>query len=493
MKAAVVNPPFMNGRFSRTSRSPAINKSGTLYWPFWLAHGTGALEEAGHEVLFLDCPAEGINERDMLRMLAEFNPEFTVVDTSTPSIYSDLRIASMIKKYLQHTFVLLVGTHVSALPVQCLKLAPSLDGIAVGEYDTTLVDVAEKLDGGGNSSDVPGLCLNIRGELVDTGPRKMIDDLDSLPFLADIYSRHLDPENYFFAAARFPSVMTITSRGCPYRCSFCVWPQVMHREGYRVRSAEHVAEEFGLFHDHFPGIQEIVIEDDTFSIDSKRVEDISEVLIRNGNRIPWTANVRANLSLEAMRKMKAAGCRLIIVGYESGSQKILNAVNKGTTVEQNMEFAERAGKAGLLVHGCFMAGNPGETPETLEDTFQMSLKLAPDTAQFFPIMAYPGTRLYDQYRKEEKLRTENYNRWVTEEGLHNCVVDLPGLPSETLVEWCNLARKRFYLRPGYLLYKSFQSLRHPFTEGRRTLRAFGTFRKHLFRRSKVSPGEGGGK
>ncbi len=493
MKAAVVNPPFMNGRFSRTSRSPAINKSGTLYWPFWLAHGAGALEQAGHEVLFLDCPAQGINERDMLRMLVEFNPQLTVFDTSTPSIYSDLRIASMTKKRLPDTFVLMVGTHVSALPVQCLKLAPSLNGIAVGEYDATLVEAAEKLDGGDDPAGVPGLCLNIRGELVETAPREMIDDLDSLPFLADVYNRHLNPENYFFAAARFPSVMTITSRGCPYKCSFCVWPQVMHRESYRVRSAEHVAEEFGLFQEYFPGIQEIVIEDDTFSIDSSRVEEISDVLIGNRNHIPWTANVRANLSLAAMRKMKAAGCRLIIVGYESGSQEILNAVSKGTTVAQNMEFAERAGKAGLLVHGCFMAGNPGETPETLEETFQMSLKLAPDTAQFFPIMAYPGTRLYSQYRSEGKLRTENYNRWVTDEGLHDCVVDLPGLPSETLVEWCNSARKRFYLRPEYLMYKGIQSLRHPFTEGRRTLRAFGTFRKHLFRKSDPSRNAGGGK
>jgi len=267
----------------------------------------------------------------------------------------------------------------------------------------------------------------------------------------------------------------------------------MHRESYRVRSAEHVAVEFGLFKEHFPGIQEIVIEDDTFSIDNERVEEISEALIRNRNRIPWTANVRANLSLSAMRKMKAAGCRLIIVGYESGSQEILNAVSKGTTVGQNMEFADRARKAGLLVHGCFMAGNPGETPESLEETFQISLKLAPDTAQFFPIMAYPGTRLYNLYRSEGKLRTENFNRWVTEDGLHDCVVNLPELPSETLVEWCNFSRKRFYLRPGYILYKVLQSLRHPFTEGRRTLRAFGTFRKHLFKRNTASRESGGDK
>jgi radical SAM superfamily enzyme YgiQ (UPF0313 family) len=493
LKTAVVNAPFMDGKFSRTSRSPAINKSGTLYWPFWLAHGTGALEKAGHEVLFLDCPAEGITEHDMLQMLLEFNPKLTVIDTSTPSIYSDIRIASMISSSLPDCFILLVGTHVSALPHKCLRLAPRVNAVAIGEYDDTLVDVAEKLDGGGDLSKVPGLCLNLRGELVDTETREMIEDLDSLPFLADVYRKHLKPENYFFAAARFPNVMTITSRGCPYKCSFCVWPQVMHREKYRVRSAEHVAKEFLLFHEYFPRVQEIVIEDDTFSIDSKRVEEISEVLIRDRNRVPWTANVRANLSLEAMRKMKAAGCRLIIVGYESGSQNILNAVSKGTTVSQNMEFAERAKKARLLVHGCFMAGNPGETAYTLEETFQMSLKLAPDTAQFFPIMAYPGTRLYKQYSREGRLRTRNFDRWVTEDGLHNCVVDLPGLSSETLVEWCNEARKRFYLRPEYLLYKIVQTVRHPFTEGRRTMRAFRTFRKHLFKKNKTVHTEDSGK
>jgi len=129
-----------------------------------------------------------------------------------------------------------------------------------------------------------------------------------------------------------------------------------------------------------------------------------------------------------------------------------------------------------------MAGNPGETPETLEETFLMSLELAPDTAQFFPIMAYPGTRLYDRYRSEGKLSTENFSSWVTKEGLHNCVVNLPGLSSDALVDWCNAARRRFYLRPKYLIYKILQTIRHPFTEGRRTFHAFGTFRKHLFRK-----------
>ncbi len=484
MKIAAVNPPFMNSRFSRTSRSPAIVKSGTMYWPLWMAYGVGSLEREGHDLLFLDCPAEGISDKDLLRRLSEFNPALVFMDTSTPSVNSDLIVAETVKKALPESFLVLVGTHVSALPEKVLKEAPYVDAIAAQEYDITLVETAAALSSGNDLKEVKGLWLNTPAGQMHTGDRPPVENLDSLPFLADVYRKHLKPGNYFFAAARFPSAMMITSRGCPFKCSYCVWPQVLHGGRYRARTAENVADEFMKMQEYFPELQEIVFEDDTFSVDSTRVEELSKALIKAGNRLPWTANTRANLSLEAMRMMKKAGCRLIIVGYESGSQKILNNVVKGTTVKQNLEFADRARKAGLLVHGCFMAGNPGETRETLEETFSMALRLKPDTAQFFPIMAYPGTRLYTQLKKQGCLRTENYSEWLTAEGLHNCVVDLPDLPSEKIVEWCNNARRRFYLRPSYLFYKALQSILHPMTEGRRTLRAFSTFKNHLFRRAR---------
>lgn len=479
MRVSVVNPPFKNGRFSRTSRSPAIVKSGTMYWPFWLSYLVGGLERAGHTVQFLDCPARGIRREDLSSLLCEFGPEMVVMDTSTPSIQSDLAVAEELKDGLPGSRFIMVGTHVSALPLQVLAGAPFLDAVAVGEYDISLVRAASGEDLAG----IPGLGVNTPDGGFLTGPPELVGDLDTLPFLADVYRRHLRPEDYFFAAARFPSVMTITSRGCPYRCSFCVWPQVLHPGGYRARSADNVAAEFRLIAEYFPRVREIVVEDDTFSVDSARVSKVASAIASAGNRLPWTANTRANLSLEAMRTMKAAGCRMLIVGYESGSQEILNGVTKGTTVEQNLEFSARARKAGLMVHGCFMVGNPGETRKTMEQTLEMAMKLRPDTAQFFPIMAYPGTRLYEQYRSQGMLRTEDFSQWLTPEGLHNCVVDLPGLPADELVRFCNHARKRFYLRPSYIAGKALQSVMHPCTEGKRNLKAFGTFRRHLFRGS----------
>ena len=483
MKISVINPPFMDGKFSRTSRSPAIVKSGTMYWPFWLAYAVGTLEEAGHDVVFHDCPATDITRKQLLTKLIENNPSMIVLDTSTPSIYSDLAVSKEIAEILPDSSIFLVGTHVSAKPEEVLLSSPYITGIAVAEYDHTLVDVANSLEQNTDIEKVPGLWITTSGKPLFTGKREFIQDLDSLPLLADVYKKHLKPENYFFAAARYPSVMLITSRGCPFKCSYCVWPQVLHGGTYRSRSADNVASEFMKVQEYFPQVQEIVFEDDTFSVDSKRVTEVSKALIARGSKLPWTANTRANLSLEAMKTMRNAGCRMIIVGYESGSQAILNGVKKGTTVEQNLGFALRAKKAGLLVHGCFMAGNPGETPESLEATLAMAIKLKPDTAQFFPIMAYPGTRLYEQYRQSGNLTTEDYNNWLTKDGLHNCVVDLPGLTSQDLVNWCTYARKKFYLRPSYLFYKAVQTILHPTTEGRRTIRAFSTFRKHLFRRS----------
>lgn len=483
MKVAVINPPFMDGSFSRTSRSPAIVKSGTMYWPFWLAYAVGTLEKAGHDVLFLDCPAEKITRRELISRLQEASPAMIVLDTSTPSIHSDLSVSSEIAGILPDASIFLVGTHVSALPVEVLLSAPYITGIAVAEYDLTIPDVAKTLQNRKNLAHVPGLWLNAPDKPFFTGKRKLVSNLDSLPMLVDVYKKHLKPENYFFAAARYPSVMIISSRGCPFKCSYCVWPQVLHGGTYRARSAQNVVTEFMKVQEYFPQVQEIVFEDDTFSVDSIRVAEVSEALITAGNKLPWTANTRANLSLEAMKTMRRAGCRMIIVGYESGSQAILNNVSKGTTVEQNLSFAKRARRAGLLVHGCFMAGNPGETRESLATTLEMAIKLKPDTAQFFPIMAYPGTRLYEQYRKSGNLRTEDYREWLTEEGLHNCVVDLPGLSSGDIVRWCAEARRKFYLRPEYLVYKAIQTVLHPTTEGLRTIRAFSTFRKHLFRKS----------
>jgi radical SAM superfamily enzyme YgiQ (UPF0313 family) len=273
-------------------------------------------------------------------------------------------------------------------------------------------------------------------------------------------------------------VMTVTSRGCPHRCAWCLYPQVMHRGKYRTRSSENVAQEFAYIASEISSVREIGIEDDLFTGDRRRLRDICQRLIQQGNRLNFWCDTRVDLDYETMRLLKAAGCRLLIAGFESANQKILESIRKGTQVEQAYEFMQNAQRAKLLVHGCFVLGNPGETNESMQQTLQFAKKLNPDTAQFFPMMVYPGTAMYDWAKTNHYLRTENYNEWLTVDGLHNSTIDLPNLPGTEVVRFCDHARREFYLRKSYILKKLTQSLLNVH-EARRNMKAFKRFARFL--------------
>ena len=294
MNILFLNPPF-KGRFSRTSRSPAVTKGGTLYYPIWLAYAAGVAEAAGHEVRLFDAPAEGLELKDCLARLNGFTPGLVVVDTSTPSIYSDVRVAEEVKERFPQAFVILVGTHPSALPKETLSLNPSLDAVAVGEYDYTVRDLAQALEKDQPLEDVAGLVFRRGGELTVNPDRERIEDLDALPFVSSVYKKHLDYRRYFFAAANYPMIMIMTGRGCPFRCFFCVYPQVFHSRRYRARSAANVADEFEYIAAEFPGVREIGLEDDCFTANRRHAREVCEELVRRGNRVKWYCNVRGDL------------------------------------------------------------------------------------------------------------------------------------------------------------------------------------------------------
>jgi radical SAM superfamily enzyme YgiQ (UPF0313 family) len=241
-----------------------------------------------------------------------------------------------------------------------------------------------------------------------------------------------------------------------------------------------VVEEFEYIAGTFPFIKEIFIEDDTFTIDRRRCRNICQKLIESHNRICWTANARADVDLETLKIMKQAGCRLLCVGVESGNQNILNNIKKGITIEQIRRFFKDTKKAGILVHGCFMVGNRGESRSTLQETLNFAKQLNPDTAQFFPLMIYPGTEDYKWAQQEKRLTTKDFSKWVTREGLHHCVVRLSDLSNSDLVNFCDKARQSFYLRPGYVIWKLRQILHRP-SELKRTVKSFKVFVKYLFR------------
>ena len=500
MHVLFLNPPF-HPRFSREQRSPAVTKSGTLYYPKWLAHAAGVALKNGHEVDLVDAPAGGYGVQDIIDRIDAKDIKAIVCDTSTPSILNDIMVVNSLLAAKPSMHVLLVGRHVSALPEETLGMSPLLEAVAVREYEFTVRDWLEAKACGADLSAVNGLVWRRAktGEVVRNQPREPIHDLDQLPFVSEVYKRFLRTPDYFYGHSLWPLVVFDTSRGCPYRCSFCVYPQTFSGHAMRYRSARNVADEFEFVSREMPEIRTVMLEDDTFIVSKPRTMELARELIRRGNRLPFDANCRADIGSEneLLSTLHQAGARLFCVGFESGDVDVIRGMKKNNDERRDLKyhdeafrFVRRCHDAGIMVHGCFMVGNLNETPVSMEKTLQFAKQLRPDTAQFFPIMVYPGTTAYEEAKKRNYIQIEDWSAWLTKEGLHNSVVTLPHITHQELVDFCDRARRSFYLSPPYLFYKLKQSLRDR-RELQRNVKGFLTLSKYLLRGSRhedpVSP------
>ena len=485
MKVFFVNPSFKAkyGKFSRENRSPTVTRSGTLYYPLWLIYAAEVCEKDGFEVEFLDAPAKPMGKREQYEYIQKHGEgtRLFVVNTSTPSIVNDTRCADYLKKTYPGAFVMLVGTHPSALPEETLKNSCLLDAVARHEYDYIVRDVARALRDGGDPFEVRGLTFRRGGEIFSNPDMPYITGLDEIPFLSEFVHKHLNYKDYFFAAGKYPEIQMFTGRGCMARCNFCVYPQTMHGHMYRMRSAENVIAELEYIAKTFPDVKEIVFEDDTFTMKKARVLEICELMIKKrlNKRFRWLCNARVNLDLETMQAMKKAGCHLIIPGIESGSQEILNNIRKGTTLKQVHEYVENAKKAGLQIHACYMVGNKGETKATMRETLRLALELNTDTAQFYPLLPFPGTEAYF-WAKENGYIRGGYSDYVKEDGTINCLLELPGITGEEMVRFCDEARKKYYMRPSYIAYRLKMGLKDP-SDLKRSVKAFSRIWKFLIK------------
>jgi radical SAM superfamily enzyme YgiQ (UPF0313 family) len=444
----------------------------------WLSYAAGHLEQHGFDVQLVDAPAWGIGIGEVIELLRPTGPALIIVETSTPSISNDLAMARELKEAFPSAFLLLVGTHVSAMPGMTLGDAPWVDAVGRGEYEATVLEVAGSLGDGDGIDRVTGLSFGAHGKIIHNPDREPIRDLDSLPMVAGVYRKHLRVEDYFNPNALHPMVTTVSSRGCPHNCSFCVYPQTFSGHRVRRRDPQSVADEMEFVQREMPEARAVFFEDDTLALSRSHLESLCGAIATRNISIPWTANVRADLDRDSLRALRDAGCRMVCAGFESGVQFLLDEARKGITVEQSREFMANARDLGVLVHGCFMVGFPGETAVTMEQTLDLALELDPDTAQFYPMMVYPGTEAYRRAREEGRLVTEEYSRWLDSQGRHNCVIRTEALTESDLVDFCRHARRRFYMRPRYVRRKLWQFVTEP-PERARLKKAFGTFWKHL--------------
>jgi anaerobic magnesium-protoporphyrin IX monomethyl ester cyclase len=492
MRVLFLNPPF-HPRFSREQRSPAVTKSGTLYYPKWLAHAAGVAIKNGHDVDLVDAPAAGYSVQAVIDRIAAKNIEAVVCDTSTPSILNDVSVVEALVAAKPSLHVLLVGRHVSALPKETLALSASLEAVAIREYEYTVRDWLAAKSCGADLSTVEGLVWRrtATGEIVSNPPRAAIENLDELPFVSEVYKRFLHTPDYFYGHSLWPLVVFDSSRGCPYHCSFCVYPQTFSGHKMRYRSVANVADEFEFVAREMPEIKTVMLEDDTFIISKPRTMELAKELIRRGNKLPFDANCRADIGAEGelLSTLHKAGARLFCVGFESGDVEVISGMKKNNDDRRDAKYHEEAHRfvrrcrdSGIMVHGCFMVGNLNETPASMEKTLNFAKKLRPDTAQFFPIMVYPGTTAYQEAKNRNYIQIEDWGGWLTKEGLHNSVVNLPNITHEQLVSFCDRARRSFYLSPAYIAYKLKQSMTDR-RELQRNLKGFITLSKYLLRGS----------
>ena len=472
----MVNEPFVKD-FCRTQRWAARTRGRVLRAPDWLAYATAVLERAGEDVKLYDFPAEGWDKDKLRELVHTAQPDVVVLDATTPSIYSDIECARIVKEEAGST-VIMVGPHVSAVPEATLKDARgSVDVVCRGEYDYTVRDVVQCIAEGKALDAVPGISYVDRtGEIKHTPNRPLIQNLDELPFPA---WHHLDLMKYFDGQKLYPYMDMISGRGCPNQCIFCLWPQVMHGVAYRLRSPANVVDEMQYDLEHWPQLKkgELFFEDDTFTVNNTRAMRICDEILARGLDVTWSVNARAdNGDLKLFTRMKDAGCRELLVGFESGDQGMLDRMHKRLRLEQSEDFVKLAHKAGLVVHGCFVLGLPGETKETMEKTVNFALHLNIDTVQFSAAMPFPGTEYYRICEAEGLIKATSWADWL-DEGEQSTVVEYPGLSKDEIEHYVDKGLKQFYFRPRYMVHYLFDT--HSLPDLYRKLRGFKNFASYL--------------
>lgn len=483
MRIYLLNPPFLPF-FVRCGRwQGASARSGGMDYPKWLAYATGVLEQSFEHVRLVDAPARKWTEREVIEDLLDYKPDLLVVDSNFSSLENDIKITENLKKELSSMITVLVGPPVSQFANTILK-SDGVDLIASFEFDFTIKEIAEALKAGKEYSDILGISYKKNGEIINNPvrPYTTSEDLDAMPFVSDIYKRHLNIKDYFLSQSLYPEVQIFTGRGCPNRCTFCSWPVTMMGKKYRSRSAKNIVSEFEFIKEHLPEVKEIFIEDDSFTISTKLVREVCEALINKKLNCVWSCNSRATLDYDTLKLMNRSGCRLLIVGYESGSDEILTTIKKGVNTNQMRKFTKDAKKAGLLIHGDFIIGLPGETKDTAQQTLDFIKELKPNILQIAVASPLPGTEFY-QYVKENKYITvDDMKDSIDKNGYQKCIISYPDLNTQEIESYVDKILKEYYLSPNFIPVALSNVFRkNGIHELKSMVKSAGTFLKYMNR------------
>jgi len=433
MRTLFLNPPSFEGFDGGAgSRWPASREIESYWYPVWLCYPAGMLEDSK----VVDAPPHKVSIDECVAMARDF--ELLVLFTSTPGFHVDVRIAEMMKDTNAKLKVAFVGPPVTVEPEKAFRDTTAVDFIVRREFDHQIANFAK----GTPLAELPGVSYRKNGQIAHNPDGPVIENLDELPWVTKVYKRDLDFRRYNVPFLLNPYISFYTSRGCPAMCTFCLWPQTHSGHRWRLRSSEDIAAEVKSALENFPGLKEIFFDDDTFNYKKQRTMEVCEKL--GPLNFTWSCTSRVTTDYDTLKAMKEAGCRLLIVGFESGDEQILRNIKKGATVEAARRFTENAHKLGLVIHGDFIVGLPGETRESLRKSIDFAKSLDVETIQVSIGHAYPGTEFYDYAKKNDLFTIES----MTDESGHQLPnIIYPGLNRGELVEWVERFYSEYYFRP----------------------------------------------
>jgi hopanoid biosynthesis associated radical SAM protein HpnJ len=380
-------------------------------------------------------------------------------------------MASMMKDVNPKLKVCFVGPPVTVEPEKTLQASRAIDFIVRREFDHQIVDYAN----GKPLSELPGVSYWDGDKIRHNPEGPVIENLDDLPWVTKVYQRDLDFRRYNVPFLLNPFISLYTSRGCPAMCTFCLWPQTHSGHRWRLRSVDDIVNECRWALENFPGLKEIFFDDDTFNYKKDRTIALCKELKKLN--FTWSCTSRVTTDYETLKAMKEAGCRLMIVGYESGDPQILKNIKKGATVDMARRYTRDAHSLGLIIHGDFIVGLPGETRESLRRTIDFAKELNTETIQVSIAHPYPGTEFYD-YVKQNGLITLDSMTDDTGHQLPNIIY--PGLDRAELVDWVERFYGEYYFRPK----AAWRVVRKAIFNGEERKRLFKEAREYLALRNK---------
>ena len=433
MRTLFLNPPSFEGFDGGAgSRWPSTREIESYWYPVWLCYPAGMLEDSK----VLDAPPHGVSIQESVATARDF--ELLILFTSSPGFHVDVKIAEMMKDVNSKLKVAFVGPPVTIEPDKVLNSSKAIDFIIRREFDYQIADYAK----GKPLSELPGASYRHNGTNVHNPEAPYIENLDALPWVTKVYKRDLDFRRYNVPFLLNPYISFYTTRGCPAMCTFCLWPQTHSGHRWRLRSAQDIAAEVKYTLENFPGLKEIFFDDDTFNYRKQRTLELCAELKKLN--FTWSCTSRVTTDYDTLKAMREAGCRLLIVGYETGDAQILKNMKKGATIDMALRFTENAHKLGLVVHGDFIVGMPGETRDTLRNTIDFAKRLDVETIQVSIAHAFPGTEFYE-YAKQNNLVQINM---ADEQGHQLPNVVYPGiLDRAELVDWVERFYGEYYFRP----------------------------------------------